>query len=293
MTQHREASDRDAGPRDRLAGILSAIDDWPVDSAAAAVRGADGEWVTHGPVDRVYGLASVTKLLSAHAMLVAVEEGIFELDDELSPPGATVRHLLSHAGGVGFASREPEREPGERRLYSSAGFDIIADAIREAAEMQFSRYLRAATFEPLGMESSALHGSAGHGGEGSVADLMRFADEIIDPAVLHPDTVAEALTVQFPGLDGVVPGYGRQKPADWGLGFQIYSHPESRNGLWFGESMPDDVAGHFGQAGTFLWLHRPTGRAAIALTDRPFGDWAKPLWSDFNDELWRALEDAG
>ena len=275
---------------DALSSVLSSVDDWPVDTACAAVRDADGEWVVHGDLSRVYGLASVTKLLSAHAMLVAVEEGIVDLDDELSPPGATVRHLLSHAGGVGFASRKPEKEPGERRIYSSAGFDIIADHIHDESGMQFSNYLREATFEPLGMDSSALHGSSGHGGEGSVDDLMRFADEIIEPRVLHPQTVAEALTVQFPGLDGVVPGYGPQKPADWGLGFQIYSHPESRQGLWFGESMPDDVAGHFGQAGTFLWLHVPTGRACVVLTDRPFGDWAKPLWTEFNDELWRTLE---
>ena len=197
---------------DALSSVLSSVDDWPVDTACAAVRDADGEWVVHGDLSRVYGLASVTKLLSAHAMLVAVEEGIVDLDDELSPPGATVRHLLSHAGGVGFASPKPEKEPGERRIYSWAGFDIIADHIHDESGMQFSNYLREATFEPLGMDSSALHGSSGHGGEGSVGDLMRFADEIIEPRVLHPQTVAEALTVQFPGLDGVVPGYGPHAP---------------------------------------------------------------------------------
>ncbi|MFO6505397.1 serine hydrolase domain-containing protein [Corynebacterium freneyi] len=276
-----------------LSTSLAAVDEWPVKSVCAAARGADGNWVVHGDASRVYGLASVTKLLSAHAMLVAVEEGVFDLDDELGPPGSTVRHLLSHASGVGFASPKPEREPGERRLYSSAGFDIIADRIADEAGMSFAAYLREATFQPLGMDSSALHGSAGHAAEGSVADLMNFADEILAPAVLHPDTVAEALTVQFPGLNGVVPGYGAQKPADWGLGFEIFSRPESRQGLWFGESMPGDVAGHFGQAGTFLWLHAPTGRACVVLTDRPFGDWAKPLWADFNDELWSVFEAAG
>lgn len=275
-----------------LSSSLAAVDEWPVKSVCAAARGADGKWVVHGDASRVYGLASVTKLLSAHAMLVAVEEGVFDLDDELGPPGSTVRYLLSHASGVGFASPKPEREPGERRLYSSAGFDIIADRIADEAGMSFAAYLREATFQPLGMESSALHGSAGHAGEGSVADLMKFADEILAPAVLHPDTVAEALTVQFPGLNGVVPGYGSQKPADWGLGFEIFSRPESRQGLWFGESMPGDVAGHFGQAGTFLWLHAPTGRACVVLTDRPFGEWAKPLWTDFNDELWSVFEAA-
>nr|WP_120492335.1 serine hydrolase domain-containing protein [Corynebacterium lactis] len=268
---------------------LAQVDDWPVDNVCAAVRSGDGTWSVRGDAQRVFNLASVTKLLAAVGMLVAVEEGAIELDQELTPPGATVRHLISHAGGVGFASREAERAPGERRIYSSAGFDIIADAIADAAEMDFAEYLRQAVFEPLGMASSVLQGSAGHGARSSVADLMRFVDEVLRPALLHPNTVADALTVQFPGLDGVVPGYGMQRPADWGLGFEIFTHPSSKQGLWFGNSMPDGVAGHFGQAGTFVWLHPGTGRAAVVLTDRDFGDWAKPLWSDFNDALWTEL----
>lgn len=270
---------------------LAQVDQWPVDTVAAAVRIDDGSWLTHGDADHVFDLASVTKLLAAVGILVAVEEGALELDEELTPPGhgATVRHLLAHAGGVGFASRELEKEPGQRRIYSSAGFDIIADAIAAEAEMPFRDYLAQAVFEPLGMESSVLDGSAGHGARSSVADLMAFVDEVLAPTILHPDTVAEALTVQFPGLDGVVPGYGMQRPADWGLGFEIFGHPDSKQGLWFGAAMPADVTGHFGQAGTFVWLHRRTGRAAIALTDRAFGDWAKPLWTDFNDALWREL----
>ncbi|MDO5731839.1 serine hydrolase domain-containing protein [Corynebacterium sphenisci] len=275
------------------ADVLAEVDGWPADHAVAAVRGADGEWAVHGDPDRRYGLASVTKLLSAHAFLIAVEEGVFDLDEACGPPGATVRHLLAHASGVGFASREPERAPGERRIYSSAGFDILADAVAAETGMAFPHYLREATFAPLGMTGAALHGSAGHGGEATAAGLMRFADEILEPALLHPGTVAEALTVQFPGLDGVVPGYGPQRPADWGLGFQIHGRPESRRGLWFGASMPADVAGHFGQAGTFLWLHAPTGRACVVLTDRPFGDWAKPRWTEWNDRLWAALGEAG
>jgi CubicO group peptidase (beta-lactamase class C family) len=270
---------------------LAQVSQWPVDTVAAAVRVDDGSWHTRGDSGRVFELASVTKLLAAVGMLVAVEEGAVELDQELTPPGggATVRHLLAHAGGVGFDSRELEREPGQRRIYSSAGFDIIADAIAAEAEMPFSEYLDQAVFQPLGMTNSVLDGSAGHGARSSVDDLMAFVDEVLAPTILHPETVDEALTVQFPGLDGVVPGYGMQRPADWGLGFEIFGHPDSKQGLWFGASMPKDVAGHFGQAGTFVWLHRPTGRAAIALTDRAFGDWAKPLWTNFNDALWREL----
>ena len=44
--------------------------------------------------------ASVTKLLTGLAALVAVEEGIVDLDEPAGPPGSTLRHLLSHASGL-------------------------------------------------------------------------------------------------------------------------------------------------------------------------------------------------
>ena len=40
-------------------------------------------------------------------------------------------------------------------------------------------------------------------------------------STVHGETHAEATTVQFPGLDGVLPGFGVQRPNDWGLGFEI------------------------------------------------------------------------
>ncbi len=275
----------------RIEKLLADISDWPVDHASTAIFDGDN-WHTFGDTERSYPLASVTKLLVAHSILVASEEEALTLDEELpglAPDGATVRHLLAHTSGVGFDSREPEKAPGEKRIYSSAGYEILADAIEEKTGIAFGDYFREATVEPLGMRACSLEGSAGHGATGSVADLQKFIDEIFNPQTLHPETIDEALTVQLPGLNGIVPGYGSQKPADWGLGFQIHGHPKSRSGLWFGDDMPDDVAGHFGQSGTYLWLHQETQRAAIVLTDKAFGSWAKPLWHDYNNQLWGAL----
>ncbi|MBI9000958.1 beta-lactamase family protein [Corynebacterium sp. CCM 9185] len=266
--------------------LLDSLAGWPVEHVSAAVI-ADGKVRSIGDAERPYELASVTKLLSAWGVLVAVEEGIFELDSEVGPDGATVRHLLSHAGGVGFASRELERAPGVRRIYSSAGFEILADVIAAEAEMDFASYLRQAVFAPLGMTGTSLEGSAGHGAVSTVRDLTVFAREILDPVLLHPVTVAEVIEVQFPELDGVVPGYGMQKPCPWGLGFEIRGR---KNPHWTGASMPSDTAGHFGQSGTYLWVHRPTKRAMVVLTDRDFGAWAKPLWAETNDAVWRKLD---
>lgn len=257
---------------------------WPVEHYGAAVV-SGGSVVFEGDVDRVFDLASVTKLVVAYAALIAVEEGVFELGSALGP--GTVQDLLAHTSGVGFASKIPERPVGERRIYSSAGFEILAEGIEREADMPFEQYLAEAVLDPLGMERTSLVGSAGHGMRSNVRDMAVFAAEVVSPTLLDAATVEKALTPVAPGVVGVVPGYGMQKPCPWGLGFEIKGAKEPH---WTGASMPEDVAGHFGQAGTFLWVHRPTGRAMVALTDRAFGAWAKPLWAQTNDRVWASLE---
>ncbi len=265
---------------------LQQVGHWPVDNAAAAVI-ADGKVWRIGDTGRVFDLASVTKPIAAWGFLVAVEEGVFGLDQPMGPEGATVRHLLAHASGVGFRDREPQRPVGDRRIYSSAGFEILAEGVEKHSGIAFPEYLRQAVLEPLGMTDTRLHGSAGHGMSSTVEDLIRFTLEVLEPTLLHETTVAETFTEQFPGLRGVVPGYGMQKSNPWGLGFELHGEKSPH---WVGAGMPAEVAGHFGQSGTYLWVHRPSGRGMVALTDRDFGEWAKPLWAETNDAIWAELE---
>ena len=265
---------------------LELVRDWPVDNFAAAV--IDGDDIHRvGDLGKVFHLMSVTKPLSAYGFLMAVEEGIFELDTPLGPPGSTVRHLMAHASGVGFSAGDRVRGVGQRRIYSNHGFQILADAVTEAAEMDFAEYLRQGVMEPLGMNWTRLHGEAGWEADGTAHDLITFLLELMHPTLLHPDTVAEATSIQFPGLAGIVPGYGMMKPCPWGLGFEIKG---AKSPHWTGANMPADTYGHFGQSGTYLWVAPDTGRAMVALTDRPFGDWAKPLWAETNAAIWAELE---
>lgn len=265
------------------ANILeSHLADWPADNVAAALVGTHEE--TYGDADRVFALASVTKLLSAYGVLMAVEEGNFGLETEVGPKGATVRHLLAHASGVGFDTREQQKPVGERRIYSSAGYEILADYVAETTGIAFADYLREGIFEPLGMATAELRGSAGHDGWASLSDLALFARELLDPQLLDPSTLEEARSNQFGDLRGVVPGYGMQKPCPWGLGFEIKG---AKSPHWTGDGMPEDTVGHFGMAGTYLWV--AGDQAMVALTDREFGDWAKPLWQATNTAIWKAL----
>ncbi|WP_051198575.1 serine hydrolase domain-containing protein [Gordonia shandongensis] len=268
---------------------LQTLARWPVENVAAAVIGQDGAMTSYGDTAVVYELASVTKLLVAHAVLVAVEEGAVDLATPAGPPGATVAHLLAHASGLAFDTRRVEAGVAEQRIYSSAGFEILAEIVEDATGIAFGDYLREGVCEPLGMRSTDLVGPAGHGARSTVEDLSRFASELLAPRVISSELAAQARTVAFAGLDGFVPGYGRHRPNDWGLGYEIRGHKRPH---WTAAGHSPATFGHFGQAGTFLWVDPERRVAATVLTDRPFGAWAKPLWSEFNDAVLADLDGA-
>ncbi|WP_301119299.1 serine hydrolase domain-containing protein [Mycolicibacterium fortuitum] len=267
--------------------VLRVIETWPVDSAAAAVVGPSGVIAGHGDLDKSFTLASVTKLLVARAAHIAIEEGAVELDTPAGPPGSTIRHLLAHASGVSMRSADVLARPGQRRIYSNYGFELLARAVEAAADIEFASYLTEAVFEPLQMAKSTLVGgaeTAGFGGVSTVADLAAFAAELLRPTLVSEQLHQEAVTVQFPGLDGVLPGFGVQRPNDWGLGFEIR---DGKSPHWTGSANSPATFGHFGQSGTFLWVDPVADLALVVLTDRDFGEWTYPLWPAISDGVLR------
>ena len=90
---------------------LRAIDTWGARTAAAVVTRAERELGTLGPRDTVLRWASVTKLLTGLAILIAVEEGTVDLDEPAGPPGSTLRHLLAHASGLPLDASPEGRPP--------------------------------------------------------------------------------------------------------------------------------------------------------------------------------------
>lgn len=262
---------------------LRLIEQWPVPHAATAVVGADGTVLgTHGDSTRVFPLASVTKLLTAYAALIAVEEGVVDLETPAGPDGATIRHLLAHTAGLAFNEHKVQAPPGQRRLYSSSGFEQLADALTEHSGIPFPQYLSEGVLQPLGMTNTTSTDSPGAGSASTVDDLVRFAAELQSPTLIARSTLDEATSVQFPGLNGVLPGLGHQKPNDWGLGFEIR---DGKSPHWTGAHSSPRTFGHFGQSGTFLWVDPDAGVACIALTDRDFGPWAVEAWPAFTDAV--------
>lgn len=239
----------------------------------------------HGDVDRVFRWASVTKPLTALATLVALEEGIVDLDEPAGPPGSTVRHLLAHASGLPFDAGAPIARPGRRRIYSNAGFEVLGNLVAERSEMPFERYLREAVLDPLGL-GAELRGSPASGLYGTLADVLALGRELLAPTLVAAETLAEATSVAFPGLSGVIPDMGRFDPNDWGLGFELR---DEKPGHWTGSRASPRTFGHWGGSGTFLWVDPDAGLACGCLTDLDFGDWAKEAWPRLSDAV---LEEA-
>lgn len=264
---------------------LDALDDWPVSNAAAAIVGPTGVLAAHGDTTRVFALASVTKPLVARAAQIAVEEGVVELDTAAGPPGSTVRHLLAHASGLAMLSGDVLARPGTRRMYSNYGFAVLAETIEQESGIEFERYVTEAVCEPLGMTSTRLDGGAavaGYGATSTVDDLVLFAGDLLRPATVSAQMHDDATSVQFPGLDGVLPGYGSQRPNDWGLGFELR---DSKSPHWTGARNSARSYGHFGQSGGFIWADPEADLALVVLTDRDFGEWALELWPALSDAV--------
>jgi CubicO group peptidase (beta-lactamase class C family) len=285
---------------------LGALATWPVEAAAAGVLvrdpGTPGPPVLAGLAgdpDHVAHWASVTKLCTALCVLVAVEEGTVALDQPAGPPGSTVAHLLAHASGLAPDGGAVLAAPGARRIYSNAGFELLGALVAERSGIPFEAYLREAVLDPLGMRGACLPpgGSPAAGLRGTLRDLLALGRELLAPTVVHPATLARATTVAFPGLAGVLPGFGRQDPCDWGLGFEL---KDAKRPHWTGARCSPRTYGHFGQAGGFLWVDPGAGVACAVLTGTPFGPWAAAAWPELADgvlaELGRgegAAADAG
>ena len=287
---------------------MSALDDalaqvatWPVPHAAAVVVTSDGEVTTTGEVDRPFPLASVTKLLAALATAVAVEEvtldaplpaGVLAALPPGPPEGITLRHLLAHASGLDGEGTRWQAAPETRRIYSNGGFDAIAATVAAGTDMTFQAYFREALVRPLDLGHTRLDGSAAKDGVASAADVAVVVSQFLVPGglsqleLLHPTTLAAVTQVQWPGLRGVLPGFGGQADNTWGLGLEVRGHKSPH---WTGSGNSPATFGHFGQSGTMTWVDPVAGVGVVALADLAFGPWAAEAWPRFSDAVLQAV----
>ena len=264
-----------------VANPLDQVASWPV-TAAVGVASATGLMETTGPVRQPFRWASVTKLLTALAALDAVQRGLLALDEPAGPPGSTIRHLLAHASGLAFDSDALLAKPGQRRIYSNRGIELVAEVVAARSGRPFERLLADEICGPLGMTQTRLEGSPAWGAVGPIGDLMNLAVELASPSLVNEDLLAQATRVAFPGLSGVLPGFGRQVNCDWGLGFEIR---DSKAPHWTGSRNSPGTFGHFGRSGSFLWVDPVARLACAGLADRDFDEWARQAWPKLADDL--------
>lgn len=135
-----------------------------------------------------YRMASVTKPMTAVAILRLADEGKIDLDAEIQtyvpyfPKKAhpiTIRQLLSHLGGIShyrdYAKegriREPRStreaiaifqdfdlvaEPGTRYSYTTYGYNLLGAAIETASGKSYGESLTESVWAPLGMTSTRM-----------------------------------------------------------------------------------------------------------------------------------------
>ena len=204
------------------------------------------------------------------------------LGEPAGPPGSTVRHLLAHASGLAFDEDRIFDQPGQQRIYSNWGFKVLGALVADRAGIPFADYVAEGVLSPLGMAGTVLAGSPAAGLVGPLDDLVRLARELLEPTVVSPATLTAATAVAFPGIGGVLPGYGRQHPLDWGLGLEIRG---AKSPHWTGEHNSPATFGHFGRSGSFLWVDPRAGLACAVLSGRDFGPWAKEAWPALSDAV--------
>jgi CubicO group peptidase (beta-lactamase class C family) len=312
---------------------LAAIDDWVteglVPGVAAVVVDADGVLAERyagvrerrGDAavgeDTLFALASLTKPLVAAACMVALEEGLLDLDAEVRD-GFALRHLLSHCAGLPEAGLRWEEPPGyppaTQRWYSNAGYVQAAKLLERASGMSCAAYLRAAVFGPLGLDASLGLAEAdaartarvwqpGRYGEGELFNSERFRADAPPQAgafasarayggfvscllaqggaggraLLAAETVDEMLSPQFGPLPGGVGGVGEWPDLCWGLGFDVRGRREPH---WAGRALSTRAASHFGASGTLAWLDPERGLGLVALANRgTYSGWWREPWA--------------
>ncbi|PWH07607.1 penicillin-binding protein [Brachybacterium endophyticum] len=265
-------------PRDTVDELLEAFG-FP---CALGVTDAQGPLLRRGETSRVHPLASVSKPVTALGALIALDRSLLSLDQEAGPEGATVRHLLAHTAGYAFDADTVLAAPGTRRIYSNTGFEVLGRVLEDATGSDLPDWLEGSVVQGLGLVDLEVDGSPAAGFRGSIEDLLALGRELLHPTLIGEELWREATTVQFPGLAGVVPGFGRQRDNTWGLGLEIRDHKSPH---WTGELSGPTSFGHFGQSGSFLLVDPDRGLSVSFLGEEPFGPVHQQRWPGLLDAV--------
>ena len=281
----------------RHASILQHLESWQVDNFACFImETASGSADIFGDDRKIFKWASVSKLASTLAVLSAVTEGVLTLDAEL-PNGSILSDVLAHASGLGqeidtslgIFEQKVVIKPRTKRIYSNAGFELLAANLERESGFEFSDYLHEVLFSVAAMDGASVSGElwphagrtgAAAGVSGSIRDLLGLAQAVVwGTPFVDADLLEQAKLPYISDLPGILPGFGEMRRNYWGLGIEVRG---DKSPHWTSKRNSPATYGHFGAAGTFLWVDPVQGLSVGVLTDRAFGPWAQRAWPEFS-----------
>lgn len=153
-----------------------------------AFGSANMELKTPMKSENVFGIGSITKQFTSVSILMLLEEGKLNLDDEITKyipdyptkeKTITIHHLLTHTSGIknytsmrelrdilkkdltpmeliNFFKNEPmDFSPGEKYKYNNSGYIILGYIIESLSGMSYSDFVEEKIFKKIGMTSSS------------------------------------------------------------------------------------------------------------------------------------------
>lgn len=150
----------------------------------------------HKPMaeDAIFWIASMTKPVTAVAVLILQDEGKLKVSDPVAryipefanlktpsgkPANLTVTQILTHTSGLGEAggpqlqsaktladlvplwlAAPMQYEPGEKWRYTQSGINAAARIVEIVSGMSFDAFLQKRLFDPLGMKDTTFYPTA-------------------------------------------------------------------------------------------------------------------------------------
>jgi CubicO group peptidase (beta-lactamase class C family) len=207
---------------------------------------ADPEHKSFMRVDSIFWIASMSKPITAIAVLMLMEDGKLSLDDPIAKyvpelaglktadgktPRITIRHLLTHTSGMGeatdeesktartlsdlipaFASKPLAFEAGSKWQYSQSGILTLGRIVEIVSGVPFEVFLRNYIFDPLGMKDTTFYLSEAQMPRW-VIPARRESEQLV-PAEIgllngHPPTWRGHYPASNGGLFSTAPDYTR------------------------------------------------------------------------------------
>ncbi|MFN0103854.1 MAG: serine hydrolase domain-containing protein [Bryobacteraceae bacterium] len=133
--------------------------------------------------DSIFWIASMTKPVTAVAVMMMQDEGKLSIDDALSKyvpefgaNGVTLRHMLTHTSGMGeatpaelasaktladlvpiYAKKPAGFAPGSQWRYCQSGINMLGRVVEIASGMPLDEFFAKRIFQPLGMKDTTFY----------------------------------------------------------------------------------------------------------------------------------------